>query len=450
MHSSAQPTAETQTAADAGPHAQVTRNGIASTRPWLILAARICSLVILAFSIDFAARQGVAAWYFRKSPPQGIEAAAKWDAGNPQYPGALATLMRFYSDNPNPGPIVRLGEIAVRSSPSDAHYWADLGAAYDLAGRSNDALHAFERANDLFPNSPDISWNLANFYIRAGRLDDGLHTLQKVLGEGGIDERQVFALATHAAPDSNAVLNEVLPARPPFLIDYLNFQVTGGNIDAAKVIWERLLESRQPFEMREAFPYFDALIHRREPDAASQVWAVLGGRFPTQIRGRTSPGNLVTNGDFAFEILNGGFDWRVNPVQGATVSIQQANSDGGGSLQVEFDGSRNLEYGDVLQIVRVQPRTRYQFSAQIRARGITTDNGPRFQVFDIADMSKLFVSTENRVGTFDWLTDTLNFQTGPEMPLLVVRLARPASSKFDNQISGAVWIRRISLVRAGQ
>jgi|HubBroStandDraft_1064217.scaffolds.fasta_scaffold01754_8 tetratricopeptide (TPR) repeat protein len=449
MHSSAQPVAETQTA-DAGPQAPSARNRIASARPGLMLAARACLLVVLPFSIYFAARQGVAAWYFRKSLPQDIEAAAKWDAGNPQYPSALGTLMRFYADNPSPDPIVRLCETAVRLSPNEAHYWADLGAAYDWAGRPNDALHAFEWAHDLFPNSPDINWSLANFYIRVGRPNDGLQVLQKVLTEGGIDERQVFSLATHAAPDSDVVLNEVLPARAPFLIDYLNFQSTAGNIDAAKAVWARLLESGQPFELHQAFPYFDALIHHKDLDAASQEWAELGDRFPSQIRERISPENLVTNGDFAFEVLNGGFDWRVNPVQGATVSIQQANSRGTGSLQIEFDGSRNLEYEDVLQLVPVQPRTRYQFSAQIRGRGITTDSGPRFQVFDIADMAKLFAATENLVGTSDWSTETLNFQTLPETRLLVVRFARPASSKLDNKISGTVWIRRVSLVREGQ
>jgi tetratricopeptide (TPR) repeat protein len=447
MQSSAQPITETQTAADAGLQAQSARDRIASARSWAILAVRACLLVVLAFSIYFAARQGVAAWYFRKSLPQDIEAAAKWDGGNPQYPSALATLMRFYADNPNPEPIVSLCETAVRLSPNDAQYWADLGAAYDWAGRPNDALQAFERARDLFPNSPGINWSLANFYIRAGRADDGLRTLKKVLDEGGINEQQVFSLATHAAPGSDVVLNEVLPPRAPFLIDYLNFQSTAGNIDAAKAVWASLLESRQPFELRQAFPYFDALIHHKDLNAASQEWAELADRFPGQIRERTSAENLVTNGDFAFEILNGGFDWRVNPVQGATVSIQQADSGSAGSLQIEFDGSRNLEYGDVIQLVRVQPRTRYQFSAQIRGRGITTDSGPRFQVFDVADMAKLFAATENLVGTFDWSTETLTFQTSPETRLLVVRLARPASSKFDNKIAGTVWIRRVSLVR---
>jgi tetratricopeptide (TPR) repeat protein len=450
MHSSAEPIADSQTAADARLPDESATDRVPSASPRLILAARACSLVVLAFSIYFAAQQGIAAWYFRKGLPQDIEAAAKWDTGNPQYPGALATLMRFYSDNPNPGPIVRLGETAVRLSPNDAHYWADLGAAYDWVGRPNDALRAFERARDLFPNSPDINWSLANFYIRAGRLDDGLRVLQKVLGEGGIDEQQVFSLATHAAPDSKAVMNEVLPTRAPFLIDYLNFQVAAGNIAAAKIVWARLLESKQPFELHQALPYFDALIHHEDLDAASQEWADLNSRFPDQVRERTSAGNFVTNGNFAFEILNGGFDWRVNPVQGVTVSVQRANSDSAGSLQIEFDGSRNLEYEDVLQLVRVQPRTRYRFSAQIRGRGITTDSGPRFQVFDIADMAKLFVATENRLGTFDWLTETLNFQTGPETRLLVVRLARPASSKFDNHLSGTMWIRHVSLEQERQ
>lgn len=451
MHSSGQSAApETASGIDTGLRASSRSARIATGGPSLLLAGRLCSLAVLVFSVYFAVRQGFAGLYFRENLPQDVEVAAKWDRGNPQFPDALANLMRFYSENPNPGPVVHLCETAVRLSPSDSHYWADLGAAYDWAGRPSDAVRAFERARDLFPNSPDINWSLANFYIRTGRLDDGLRLLQKVLSEGGIDERQIFSLATRAAPGSDSVLSKVLPPRAPFLADYLNFRVAAGEIDAAKTVWGRLLESRQPFGLHDAFPYFDALIRHKELDAASRTWAQLGGRFPDQIRQRIPPGNLVTNGDFAFEILNGGFDWRVNPVPGATVSVQSANPDNAGSFQIEFDGSRNLDYYDVLQLVRVQSKTRYQFSAQIRGRGITTDSGPRFQLFDVADISKLFVSTESRIGTFDWSTETLNFQTGPETRLLVLRLARPASSKLDNQISGIAWIRHVSLVQEGR
>ena len=412
----------------------------------LLIAGRIAAVAVLGFSVYFAVRESIAGWYFEKNVPQDIETAAKWDPGNPQFPDALANLMRFYSENPNPAPIVRLCETAVRLSPNDAHYWADLGSAYDWAGRPNDALHAFERARDLFPNSPDINWSLANFYVRVGRLPDSLPLLQKILIAGGIDQTQVFSLATRATNDPDAVVNEVLPTRPPFLENYFTFLVIANNLEQAQTVWTRLLESKQPFDVAHGVLYVNALIQRPDLDAASDAWSQLIARFPATMNPRFAPGNLVTNGDFALPILNGGFDWRVFAVEGATVSIAPANQNGGGALQIEFDGSHNVDYGHVLQFIQVRPKTRYQFSGEIRTRGVTTDSGPRFQLYDIHDMAHVFVSGENRIGTSDWWTEKLDLQTGPETRLIILRVARPASSKFDNQIAGDVWIRHIGLV----
>jgi hypothetical protein len=78
-------------------------------------------------------------------------------------------------------------------------------------------------------------------------------------------------------------------------------------------------------------------------------------------------------------------------------------------------------------------------------KGISTDSGPRFQVFDAFDMGKLFVSTENTVGTSGWSSQHLEFKTKADTHLLIVRVARPPSEKLDNLIGGTVWIDRVSL-----
>jgi tetratricopeptide (TPR) repeat protein len=440
------PTIESSHATSAGSLTQPSRTRALATNSRLLLAGRAAAVVLLAFAIYFAVREGVAGWYFEKNLPQDIETAAKWDSRNPQFPDALAQLMRFYSENPNPAPLVRLCETAVRLSPNDAHYWADLGSAYDWAGRPNDALHAFERARELFPNSPDINWSLANFYVRAGRLDDSLPLLQRILASSVFDQNQVFSLATRATANADVVIKEVLPAHPPFLENYFNFLIASNNLDAAKTVWSRLLESKQPFDLTYGVSYVNALIQHPDVDAASEVWSQLVARFPKEMNPRLTSPNLVTNGNFVLPILNGGFDWRVFPIEGATVSVLPANPDTGGSLQIEFDGAHNVDYAHVLQFIRVEPKTRYAFTGEIRTRGVTTDSGPRFQIFDPQDMAHLFVSSENRIGTSDWWNEKLSFQTGAATRIVILRVVRPASSKFDNQLAGDVWIRHISIM----
>jgi len=88
---------------------------------------------------------------------------------------------------------------------------------YDWAGRSNDALDAFQRARRLFPNSPEINWRLANFYVRAGKIPEALRTLQMVLQEDGTAGRRVFTLATNATRDRNALLEIASASASRFL-----------------------------------------------------------------------------------------------------------------------------------------------------------------------------------------------------------------------------------------
>jgi hypothetical protein len=256
----------------------------------------------------------------------------------------------------------------------------------------------------------------------------------------------VFRLALGATRDDRAIL-EMLPFQASVFFDYLDFELEAGNLTAAEQVWLRLLQLKLPFDLRQAFPYLDALIRHREVDSLVAAWSALAGRFPVQISPLVTDSNLVANGSFEHDILNGGLDWRIVPVEGAVVGLDsQDGFEGARALRIEFNGKRNLDYGHVFQYVAVQPKTRYRFSGAIRVQGIATDSGPRFQLFDAFDLGSLSESTENMVGTSGWSWQQLEFETNADTRLLIVRVARPPSNKLDNQISGTVWIDRVSLI----
>jgi tetratricopeptide (TPR) repeat protein len=417
---------------------------------WRTFLLQICLPVGLTLCVYLAARRGMGAWYFREGSPEAIQTAMKWDPANPQYCNALATLMHLYANGGNSSKIVHLYVNATHLSPYDAHFWADLGAGYDWAGRTEDALGALQHARKLFPNSPEINWRLANFYIRDGKILEGLRSLRIVLGANDIARRNVFVLATTATRDNKAILDEMIPPRASVLFDYLNYRIAMGNVVAAEEVWARVLQLKLEFDLRDAFPYLDALIQRRELGQLTEAWSALVKRFPSQIEPRISRSNLVTNGGFEHEILNGGMDWRVIPIEGAIVSLDSSDAfEGVRALQIKFDGIHNLDYAHIFQYVRVHPNTRYRFSGHMRVQGITTDSGPSFQIFDAYDWNNLFVSTENLLGTSAWSEQKAEFKTKAGTRMLLIRVARPLSSKFDNHISGTVWIDDVSLNEAG-
>ncbi|MDQ1408967.1 MAG: hypothetical protein QOJ41_702 [Acidobacteriaceae bacterium] len=412
----------------------------------LTVTSRLLLFVFVLTLIVSTARQGIASYYSRQDLPDALQKAMMGDPANPVYPAALANLLHLYGQSPDPGAVIRLYQTAVRLSSFDAAYTADLAQANEWAGRTDAALPLFQRAQQLFPNSPDINWKVANFYIRSGNAGDALPALKKILSSNIIDKNQVFALSERAGINSETVVGQLLPPNVPAYFAYLNFEAQHGNFSAAQETLNRLLSLNLPFEPKEAFPLLDVLIKSRELDSASRVWSSLVSRFPDRIPSPASANNLITNGNLQADILNGAFDWRVFPVKGVAVNQDSTapNTDAR-SLHIEFDGTQNLYYGSVLQFVPVQPRTKYTFSVFTRSQAITTNAGLGVQISDGYDPNKILGSTEPLIGTTPWSEQSFSFETPSETRLLIVRIVRSPSQKLDNQIAGAFWLSRVSL-----
>src|ERR1700684_910289 len=103
---------------------------------WLCRGARITIALAMLYCAYLALRQGVGTYEARQSTPAALEKAVRWDPANPVNYDALATLTHLYADREDPAAVVRLSRTAVQASPMQADYWADLGSAYEWAGRS--------------------------------------------------------------------------------------------------------------------------------------------------------------------------------------------------------------------------------------------------------------------------------------------------------------------------
>jgi len=408
----------------------------------------VAAIAALVYCASVATRQGVAAWYSRQDPPAGLQEAIAWDPENPRYYEKLAQFLRTSTRDYDADQIVQLHETAVRVMPHDAHLWAELGSVYDTYGRPQDALASYERAKNLFPNSPRIGWLLGNFYLRQGEAVKAMREFKKVLLGDPSMRQQAFALAAQATDDSDLVLEEMIPPEKEVMFQYIAYLIATERLDEAGTVWSRILELNSSFEEKQALPYLDALIRDGQIGKVKAAWKELVARNPT-LSGQQGDTTLVTNGGFERNILNGGLGWHVSPVDGANVAFDRMIFfDGTRSLRIQFGGKSNLDYRHVYQYVPVAPATVYRFIGYMRTKGITTDSGVCFEVFDGQKPSRLSLSTSPTVGTTSWTLTQLEFETTPDTTLLVIRVARPASRMFDNKIAGIAWIDRIGLTPA--
>jgi len=414
---------------------------VLAEKSWANITARVVLSLALLYCIYLVSTQAVAHWYFRQGTAEGARKAIQWDPHNPEYYASLARAVQYGLEEGDTNQAIGLYEKAAQLSPHNADYWAKLGRVYEWAGRLDDAQRALERAKLLFPNSPDINWKVGNFYLRTGKIKQALQAFQQaMLGDPNM-RPAAFDLAWQATDDGKLILAAMIPPRQDILFQYLDYLAETQRMAEAAQVWERLLELGFHFEPKAAFYYLDALIQHRKIDQLTAAWEQVLERSTSEIRSQAADDNLIKNGDFASELLNGGLDWRVIPTEGVVVSVDGLSpTERTRSLRIQFDGKTNIDYGHIYHYVAVKPSAEYRFTGYIRTQGITTDSGPRFQLVDAYDPAKLSLETENRVGTANWAPERLQFKTGPETRLLLLRVIRQPSRKFDNRIGGTVWL----------
>jgi tetratricopeptide (TPR) repeat protein len=400
--------------------------------------------LLLGVLLVQAAREAVASRLAARNSLDGIRRAERWDPSSPEYPAQFGRTLAAEQANADPQEMARAFETAARLGPHRAEDWAGLGEALDLAGDSGGAARAYERAVELFPKSPAINWQYANFLIRAGEAAQAAAPLREAMEGDSTLRMGAFDLEWRAGMPPAEIL-AIVPARQEILSAYLDYVVRTERLDAAADAWRRLIASPDAFDMDAALRYFDALLQARRVDALEAVWADLGRHDPARVHAADGA-NRITNGGFEDAALNGGFDWRIVPIDGAEAEVDTETVHGGSrSLWVHFDGKHNLDFGHVAQYAAVEPDTAYRLTAWVRTEGITTDSGPRIGVFDPFDRVALSAETDNLTGTAPWQEQTLEFRTPAETRVVIVQVVRTPSRKLDNQIAGTLWLDDVSL-----
>ena len=177
------------------------------------------------------------------------------------------------------------------------------------------------------------------------------------------------------------------------------------------------------------------LIGVRRPDAAMSAWEqtadVLGlsAYLPTE-------DNLVVNGDFSLDILNGGFDWTYVNRTGVRLLLDpSAFRQGHRSLSLTFEGPGISDAG-VQQLIPVHGATTYDFSAYYKSADFEGAGGPQIVLRDAYTGAPLYASDPLNDADF-WKEVHSKVTTPNSTTLLVLAIERfPAGAA----IRGKLWL----------
>ena len=371
-----------------------------------------------------------------------LERAARLDSTNADYRNHVGRYYALVARDP--AAAIEPYRAAVQLDPHSARYWFDLASAYQVLGDVSNQTLALERAIEADPTTPDVAWEAANFFLVQGEDEKALREFHVVLESEPSMANLAIQLCWRINPDVDMLLRDVVPAQSPAYIAFLELLMTKQETAAAAKVWNKLIATSQvsqPFELRYVYAYLQYLLDHKDVDQARVVWQQAAPRFGLSSYLPTR-NNLIVNGDFRLDVLNGGFDWKYEKQQSVTLTLDPSDFHSGHrSLLITFDGPGVTDAG-IRQFIAVQPATTYQFSAYYKNGEIEGAGGPHFTIQDAYNQAILYDSDELKEAGF-WKSATGEFTTPDDCRLLILHIRRlPEGSP----IRGKLWVDDFRLV----
>lgn len=399
--------------------------------------AALSLAAFLYFSLTAAA---FLAAHFSTSPDSvRLQRAVRLDPGNAEYPYRLGRFELLAAQSPQAA--IPWLQRATSLNPHSARYWLDLAIAHQSVGDTASEALALERALAADPHTPDVAWQAASLYLAQGSSDAAMRAFRVVMENDPSLTPQALSLCWKMRPDIDSLLDTVVP--PNVYDSFLELLISKNESAAAARVWEKMFALQKPLDRPILFAYMRYLIANQEVPQAARVWqqaANLSGLAAYQ----PSSENLLINGDFSMQVLNGGFDWMHQSTPGVSLALDPNDAHSSPqSLRITFEGPGISDAG-IRQLVPVEPNTSYEFSGFYKAEEMDGAGGPKFAIQDLYRETPLFMSDDLRDSDF-WRKADGTFTTGPDTRLIVLRIARvPAGSP----IKGRLWIDGLRLVRA--
>jgi tetratricopeptide (TPR) repeat protein len=383
--------------------------------------------------ISLTGKEFIASVFASRAELTSLQRAVRLSPGNADYRHRLGRYLAFVAVDPQSA--IESFRSAVALDPYDAHYWFDLAAAYQVTGDISGQRMALDRALQAEPTAPDVAWEAANFFLIDGDLDRALRGFSVVIANDNELVDAALRASWRVRPDPEALLRDVIPARPDSLIQFLALLMSKQETEGTIKTWDRLTQLHQKFENRYLYDYVHYLIGVHRPDAAMTAWEQAADTLNLSAY-LPSEDNLVVNGDFSLDILNGGFDWNYVNRTGVTPVLDPSDfHQGHRSLFLNFLGPGIYDAG-IQQLIPVHGTTTYDFSAYYKSADFEGAGGPQIVLRDAYTGTPLYASDTLNDADF-WKEVHSQVTTAASTTLLVLAIERlPAGSP----IRGKLWL----------
>jgi hypothetical protein len=273
----------------------------------------------------------------------------------------------------------------------------------------------------------------ANFDFVHGYQDEGLALTHRILDQTSEFDEIIFSYLTGLGIPVSGVLGTAVPVNRRAAQAWIAWLNKYGSDQDLLATWSWMKAeglSNRTTAIQLAAIFWDRKSYR----PAQDLWVDWLGSTPDGYPDL----QRLANRRFEEEPSGSPFDWAA--LDGtSSVSILRQHG-----LEIQFLGTENSEFAGVREFTTVPPG-RYEFAAEIQGEGLSTDEGPHFQIFNPSGGGVNVQSVEIKGDVKrSWIR--LDFLVPPGNEALEIQIARHASQRYDNKIAGTLRIYQVSLV----
>ena len=305
---------------------------------------------------------------------------------------------------------------AIEVGPYDSEAWIALAIQLELSGETTQAEEHLQRAFAI-NNGFESRWNLANFYLRQGRVPEFWRWIRETIAFAPRGFRPAVDLCWRAFDDPRVILENGVPDLPAVNYRYFSYLLETRRLDGATQVWDRMQSDLASHSLGPFLSYINALLTNNKVTEAVRAWNRLCevGLLPHEALS-PSQGPLLTNGHFRSRPSGAGFDWRLLRPAGIQWEVKNA-PDMPGEIEFSFSGTQEKAARLLEQLVPAEPNRQYRLDFTYLTQGLAQESGIHWSVFDAASGQRL-ARTDSLEATEQPRPASLAVKTGPETRLL--------------------------------
>lgn len=377
-----------------------------------------------------------------------IESATRYFPGSARLQARLASnLIESQTENIESHELIaerafRHALSAVQLAPENHQYRLLLAAAAELRGEMRIAESALLEAVKLAPTDINVRWQMANLYLRVGKLEEALVEFRVVAAHDPVRLPIVMSLVWQATNGNYEMLDRMISRESQDRLALAQFLVEQSQFDTSARVF-RQIDRDSRLKMQGSGNYLDAMLRAGQWQLAGELWK-------DTVAGQAEGGNdLFWNGSFDKQIQKSlaQFDWQFVPSNFARLQVAAGSAHTGQhALMIAYKGIETTKLkGEAKHAVLVQPGGAYRLGFFAKSERLVTPNGPQIAILRPDNLEVIATSLPISTGSTDWQWMTVDFTAPSDAHAVWVAIQQTPQYSYVEPTIGIVRFDDFSL-----